>query len=398
MRRHANVNPQFQQQPGTDGTFVNQAVMAGGRVRSKDTNFVKSGAIISILLVIVSGCGSGTGQDFPVEGQAVSRGLVSDCTTCHNAANSPALDPLTTNGSGSSGKHIKHVQERAIACERCHSGYLSAPTHMNGTFDTDNSLVSVVSISITGPAGTWVKTGPGTGSCSGVACHGNETLDWYGTSTWTVPDSCTSCHVASYANELDPLVTNGSGSAGKHARHVTDYGIACTKCHQDYPSRSSHANGALDAQDPSVPLVWFDSFNSSGTWTNDTGPGTGGCSSLYCHGAYSGTFTYFFFDADYSASYAGNSWAIPDWYSPDGLGCDSCHGNPPTIPNSTQHYTWHSGQHANPFVDNGNECQLCHPDATSTNGIGTAITNTSLHVNGIIDVQPQGTAKCSYCH
>ena len=141
-------------------------------MQGKAMKTIRSWSIIMILLVMATGCGSGTGQDSNMGSQVSSSVAVSACTTCHNSANSPSLDPLVTNGSGSSGKHVKHVQERGIACERCHNGYLSAPTHMNGTFDTNNSLVSVVSISIAGPAGSWVKAGPGTGSCSGVACHG----------------------------------------------------------------------------------------------------------------------------------------------------------------------------------------------------------------------------------
>lgn len=356
-------------------------------------------SLIAALLVLAAGGGSGSGQDSRVDNLPSEGGLVSDCSTCHNSANSPALDPLTTNGSGSSGKHIKHVQERAIACERCHKGYLSAPTHMNGTRDTGDPVANLTQFNIVGATGAWTgDTGAMTGSCADISCHGGEILAWYGNSTWTLPASCASCHVSSYAAALDPLVTNASGSAGKHEKHVADYAVACTSCHLDYPSRISHANGAMEAQDPSVPAVWFDSINSSGTWTNDTGPGTGACSSLYCHGAYSGEFTYFFYDEYITVSYAGNGGTAPDWYSATGLGCDSCHGNPPTRPNSTLKYGWHNGMHANAFVSGGNECQFCHPHVSGSNGVGMAVIDSTLHANGTIDVQPTWTSKCFYCH
>ena len=327
------------------------------------------------------------------------------CPICHAPGVSTAVDPVETNGVPPDGRHQKHVTSRGIACERCHNDYLPRPTHMNGTKDTEDPAVDLTQFNIVGAAGSWTgDTGAMTGSCAGISCHGGETLDWYGYSTWTLPASCTSCHAASYAAELDPLVTSGSGSAGKHEKHVMGYGIACTSCHLDYPSRMSHASGAMDAQDPSVPIVWFDPFNSSGTWTNDTGPGPGACSSLYCHGTYSGTFGYYFQGGDGTevyneVPYAGAGGTTPGWYTTTGLGCDACHGNPPTIPNSTQKYTWHSGMHANDFFfADGNQCQFCHPDVTGSNGVGTAITDTALHANGSVDVQPLWEAKCFYCH
>ena len=316
------------------------------------------------------------------------------CTNCHAPGISTAFDPVATNGVPPDGRHEKHVTSRGIACERCHNDYLSRPTHMNGTKDTDDPAVNLMQFNIVGATGSWTgDTGALTGSCASISCHGSETLDWYGYSTWALPASCTSCHAASYAAALDPLVTNGSGSAGKHTKHVTGYGFACTSCHQGYPSRTSHASGAMDAQDPSVAIVWFDSFNASGAWTNDTGSGTGACASLYCHGTYAGTFDYSFFGEAKTASYAGNGGAAPSWYSATGLSCDACHGNPPAIPDSTQKYTWHSGSHGG-----GNDCQLCHPDSIGSAGVGTAITDTTLHANGTVDVQPLWTGSCFNCH
>jgi predicted CxxxxCH...CXXCH cytochrome family protein len=321
------------------------------------------------------------------------------CTTCHASGFSPALDPEVTNGAPPAGRHGKHVTTRGIACERCHEQYPARTTHMNGRMDAGDPTALLMQFNVIGPAGTWTgDTGAMTGQCANVSCHGTDAVAWYGNSTWSLPASCTTCHAAAYASELDPLGTGGTGTAGKHEKHVTVYGYACTRCHENYPTRPTHANGVVDAQDPSSHLVWFDVTSPTGTWMNDTGPGTGVCSSVSCHGAYSGTFTYYSIGGDGSdveniVPYAGNGGGMPGWYSATGLGCTDCHGNPPAIPNSTQKYVWHSGSHAG-----GNDCQLCHSNATGSSGVGTAITNTTLHVNGGVNVQPNWSSPCFNCH
>jgi predicted CxxxxCH...CXXCH cytochrome family protein len=326
------------------------------------------------------------------------------CTTCHTSGFSPALDPVVMNGTPPAGRHDKHVTTRGIACERCHDQYPTHLTHMNGRMDAVDPTVNMMQFTIVAATGSWTNDSDAmTGQCANISCHGTDTLSWYGNSTWTLPAACTTCHAASYASELDPLVTNGSGTAGRHEKHVSVYNYACSKCHQNYPNRTSHANGVMDAQDPSAHLVWFDVTSPTGTWVNDTGSGTGACSSVSCHGAYSGTFTYYSIGGDGSdieniVPYAGNGGALPSWYSSAGLGCSDCHGNPPTVPNSTQKYAWHSGSHANNLFVGSNDCQLCHPNTAGSNGVGTAITNTTLHVNGTPDVQPQWNLYSCGCH
>ncbi|HTG00243.1 MAG TPA: hypothetical protein VK654_06615 [Nitrospirota bacterium] len=165
-----------------------------------------------------------------------------------------------------------------------------------------------------------------------------------------------------------------------------------------YPARTTHANGSLNTGDISTPVIYFDAQNPSGQWINNSGRGSGSCLQLYCHGAYAGTFSYSFPDdgftpVDKTVPYGGSGGA-PSWYASSGsLGCSGCHGNPPTIPNSQLKYTWHSGYHYG-----GNDCQLCHPDAYGTGGIGTSITNTSLHVNGVLNFVPLFIPSCFTCH
>ena len=348
---------------------------------------------LAAIVFTAAGCGSGTGSDNISSPQRLGSGSAWGCTEkCHNSSVFP--DPLVTNGTGTAGKHIRHAQERGIVCEKCHSGYANSPTHMNGTLDTRSQTVNIVNMDIVGPKGSWSSVA---GQCNGVACHGTSTMDWYGTTTWTTP-ACIICHSTAFSSVLDPVVTGGSGTTGKHEKHVTIYSYACSKCHQDYPMKTSHANGVRDTQDPSAHLVWFDATNPMGTWSNDTGPGTGACSSLYCHGLYSDSFTYNFFGEEKTVSYAGNGVTLPSWYA-TGLDCSSCHANPPTIPASTLKYVWHSGNHGyGGSTSTYNQCELCHPNATGSNGQGTTITNPSLHANGAIDVQPAFENTCFNCH
>ncbi len=230
------------------------------------------------------------------------------CTECHASAFSPALDPAATNGASPAGRHAKHVSSRGIGCERCHHQYPSHLTHMNGRMDTTDPTAALMSFNITGPSGAWINDGPDTGQCSGVSCHGTDTLDWYGTGTWTLPSSCTTCHASSFSSALDPTLTNGNGLAGKHGRHVASIGFPCAKCHLGYAASAPHMSGVMDTQDPAVRLVLFDSTNPSGAWVGDTGPETGICSSLFCHGA-----------------------ETPEWYGLAGVTpattCAVCHGS-----------------------------------------------------------------------
>ncbi len=304
------------------------------------TRYILSGLA---LLIVVAGCDSGHGSDSILNHKFSPHGTVSTCTNCHNSTRSPAMDPLVTNGSGTYGKHIKHVRDRAIACERCHYNYLSAPTHMNGVFDTGNPAVNLVDMNLTGPAGLWTNdTGTGTGSCTGVACHGNTTLDWYGTNTWTLP-ACTTCHVSSFSTALDPTATNGTPPNGRHVKHVTSRTIDCERCHYNYPNSLTHANGILDTNDPAVNIVRFNIVGSAATWTRDSGAGTGDCASVSCHGP------------GILGWYGTGTWTLP-------ADCTICHSSSfinaldPLATNGTAT----AGKHVKHVADFNMRCTKCH--------------------------------------
>ena len=97
-----------------------------------------------------------------------------------------------------------------------------------------------------------------------------------------------------------------------------------------------------------------------------------------------------------SFNYSGNS-AVPAWNGGP-MTCGSCHAMPPN------NAYWHSGNHG---AAGGNDCQLCHPDATGTitsvpgaavSVTGLAITNPAQHVNGTIELKPQWADTCYDCH
>jgi hypothetical protein len=164
--------------------------------------------------------------------------------------------------------------------------------------------------------------------------------------------------------------------------------VRCEGCHAGAvpPASPTHISGTADVQ--------FQGRATTGGTAPAYAPATG-CSATYCHGNYSGVYQYFVFDfgsgelIPVSVSYEGAR-ATPQWT--DGpMTCASCHGAPPAATG-----VWHTQFHGNGSAHR--ECQLCHPDASSVNGVPNAITNPALHVNGIVEVTPRFTSQCFGCH
>jgi hypothetical protein len=172
---------------------------------------------------------------------------------------------------------------------------------------------------------------------------------------------------------------------GAHPQHAF---AACTTCHLCRGVVEFDPAGAAVAAGLAAPA--FD-------------PATKTCSSVACHTVRPGTFTYFTIDGsgepvEVTVSYGGGAARpTPAWTS-SGLGCTACHDNPPRNGSSGSN-AWHSGYHGGQGPSGANnQCQLCHPDATSSNGVGTAITNPSLHADGSATVQASFRRTCFGCH
>lgn len=211
---------------------------------------------------------------------------------------------------------------------------------------------------------------------------------------------------SSAALTQDAVVPTGTTCAptGKHAEHG---GFTCATCHQ--------CAGTLSF-DPTIagPSAAFDATTKN-------------CSNVACHAVAAGTFTYYTYDWDTDQTVAttvpyggAQGAATANWYAPPGTTCNACHGYPPKYNGVA--YVWHSGAHGLGTA-NGNNCSLCHPDASGAyvyggppSYVGTSgglisscdpntycsapgsITNRSLHGNGSLDVSTRFVSACIGCH
>jgi len=232
----------------------------------------------------------------------------------------------------------------------------------------------------------------GLAACQG--CHG-QALDGVGGSTSVgcqdchgagFTSRCTGCHGGTDNQTGAPPRTTWGQSAdalrtGAHTRHVTagavSGAVACSTCHA-VPA-DAFAAGHLGDGPAEVVLT---GLAAAGGAAPAYARPSGTCSSTYCHGGYSGTFEYTWAGEPRSFAYAGRN-ATPGWTGT--AACGTCHGNPP--PGS-----WHGLHNA------GNQCELCHPDATGLPG-SAVVSNPALHVNGIVEVTPQWRSSClRSCH
>jgi predicted CxxxxCH...CXXCH cytochrome family protein len=191
---------------------------------------------------------------------------------------------------------------------------------------------------------------------------------------------------ATQATELPrAALTVPFSPTGAHPKHRA---YECTTCHLVGGSPCLDPAGLAAA--PARPAPAFDATAKT-------------CSSVSCHGAYAGTFTYVRWDyglddfETVTVPYAGSGGAAGSWFTP-GSTCTSCHGNPPDPTRN-----WHSPYHA-PAMAAGRKCETCHPDATSavvggaTVGVSINATYAAQHANGVVNVQAKFTSKCFGCH
>lgn len=243
-------------------------------------------------------------------------GFKADCTSCHG--NPPVVDTTAANGlvntdvtgSATSGKHDTHVNTLGYTCNTCHTGWESANempdqtvaarinlgfSAFGDTIATYNGRNKVNGYKAT--AGTTVTT-TATLTCASIYCHGTATPAW--TTAATVV--CGSCHGTAATGAPSESAGDGdlSGAVtgtkvGKHVKHTAKY--ACDICHNGAGyGTAKHVDGSNDI-----------SFSGAAVGTTYDKPSST-CSSVTCHTG---------------ADYVWNT-------SSPALGCDSCHGYPPT--------------------------------------------------------------------
>jgi hypothetical protein len=187
----------------------------------------------------------------------------------------------------------------------------------------------------------------------------------------------------------DPSCTP-TGNHGPLTSVAGHYAFDCKVCHNVGGRLAFQKNGRAFMTGSSL-LPTFDATAKT-------------CSNIACHAIPAGTFSYYFPDGNgdpvlNTVSYGGGApHTTPTWYATGALACAACHGDPPRDPGDAG--PWHSGVHGNQGLTGPyNQCQLCHPDATSPgNGIGDTITNPLLHANGTVDVQAAFKPACFNCH
>ena len=164
-------------------------------------------------------------------------------------------------------------------------GYSGDPRHKNGTLDTPSSSAGMIKFGSPNQA-TGSSFSPGTGTCSGLYCHGNFPGGLNAIPSWSGTVSCSTgkCH-------------NDPQTFRAHGAHAVTESHPCSACHSGAGyGTSRHADGVSDVVfEPGAGLPWA---NPSGTWDS----AAKSCGSLNCHGG-----------------------GTPVWTSAASLACAGCH-------------------------------------------------------------------------
>jgi predicted CxxxxCH...CXXCH cytochrome family protein len=291
------------------------------------------------------------------------------CVTCHDDTGA------STTLSAAHSTHLD-ASNYQYSCDDCHGVMMTGDStitdylkHVDGSRDVDSGR---------GFNGT---------SCTTTDCHStgnrissransgtsNITQTWAGSIT-----DCTACHefadtqanmhAASpgMSNTHIIHIGNGTGGYGSAARGA--YKITCDDCHHGTTDdgltiRTDGIGNHVNSGNANVIFSladWTDSDNAgyaTGTYT---------CTNVYCHSLG---------DEFPPTVYNSVSWN-------DGpLGCDGCHGNPPT------------GHKGNP-----NECEDCHGHVTD--GTPMTFSDITLHINHNVEGggEATGGSDCDGCH
>lgn len=349
-------------------------------------------AVAAASLVQLAGCGSAR----PIADEG-GGGTASACTICHgDAARAEAVPlnqaapPVTASGAGA-GAHLAHLRGGAfsagVACADCHLVPSSA-SHSDGT----------VAVTFSARAGAGASYDPGTGTCSGVACHGAGLSGGPAASPpWgsTAGLGCGSCHGAPPPNHPASATT-------------------CSTCHPgtvlsngtiDVPN-GMHVNGTVEV-DSAHPAGWSDPAQHGYT-ANRTG--LAGCKT--CHGT---SLT----GGSGPSCASCHSAVVASWQT----SCTFCHGNPGTgrmsPPVDTQGRSAATNvsvgvhdSHVGTTIAPPISCAECHPsrgdvitDAAHVDGDGQAevVFGTLARTGGVSPAYARAspasaTCASTYCH
>jgi len=333
--------------------------------------------------------GNGQGDN----GAVATDGPAMSCESCH-----AGLSSGSAGWSEMGGLHDFHLGSGA-SCEDCHQG-----TTSNGTSiaDPDLHVNAVREVSFSAAGFSWDL---GQRTCSGTChSHGHSALPWldagqrfhppgYADADQHSPDmelqrmDCRDCHAADLTGNLGPscdschsvgwrsdcLFCHGaddnftgapprdlgappmSGSQAflGHTVHVAE-GISraydCTECHRE-PSNVLSMEHAFDDTPGRGEVSFTMGLSDAGNYD-----GSGGCTSLYCHGDGQGS----------------NGSAVDGSAS---MQCDSCH---PGLGSSDGAWKTMSGKHRK-HLKAGVNCGNCHLEVTQD---GQSIWAPPLHVDG----------------
>ena len=308
------------------------------------------------------------------------------CQTCHGGTFGNAAPPRASNGdtvtsSPRVGAHQAHLADsafrKAIACDECHVVPASGTAHANGVVDLTFGTLATHG----GAPADYSITG-GTGTCSGVYCHG-DTLAAGGRATkpiWNpatpAPLDCSSCHgnpptnhlaSATDCNACHPLTVKADGTidvaGGHHINGVIEAptNLGCDGCHGAPPDTGAHRAhvGLVDLTTLAYGEEWttedLDPTGAQGKYTFGCGSchpkdaakhqngqvdveltkaagaagglrAKNGDGAAYAGGSCSGVYCH-------SSGQATPTYAASPTWTTTTIGCGDCHGNPPSYPN-----------------------------------------------------------------
>jgi predicted CxxxxCH...CXXCH cytochrome family protein len=323
-------------------------------------------------------CGACHGLPPPGHPALAAGATLSTCSACHPETVKP---DGTLDAAG--GRHLNGRLDGFVG-------------HGPGFADPRTSNFHGIAIAASGVEGCWqCHAAKPPATISALTCAGcHDALA--GGADWTT--SCFGCHGDRSANSAPPKDTHGNLATtaigvGAHQAHVTaSHGLSapldCVFCH--VKPASVFAPAHFDGRTAVTGYTGADAVLLASVKDPGWNRASATCATSWCHGSYSGTFTYLADDGSgtfvpVTIAYSGKA-AVPRWNQVDGTqgACGTCHDAPP------RGTVWHSGLHPG-----GNACDLCHP---GVNPDGSGFVDASRHVNGQVEVVPVWRTSCFTCH